>query len=43
MGQPFRLCDYYGRYLLMEQQWILADKLAEVPCNYDSYAAASHR
>lgn len=30
MGQPFRLADYYGRHLLTEKQWILAEKLAEV-------------
>lgn len=31
MGPPFRVSDYYGRHLLTEQQWILAEKLAEVP------------
>lgn len=30
MGPPFRVSDYYGRHLLTEQQWILAEKLAEV-------------
>ncbi|TFY62947.1 hypothetical protein EVJ58_g3532 [Rhodofomes roseus] len=30
MGPSFRVSDYYGRHLLTEQQWILAEKLAEV-------------
>lgn len=37
MGQPFRLADYYGRHLLTEKQWILAEKLAEVSCECGAY------
>ncbi|EGN95669.1 hypothetical protein SERLA73DRAFT_113347 [Serpula lacrymans var. lacrymans S7.3] len=31
LGQTYRLSDYYGRYLLENQQWTLEEKLPEVP------------
>lgn len=40
MGPPFRVSDYYGRHLLTEQQWILAEKLAEVSSKLLSGRAA---
>lgn len=41
MGPPFRVSDYYGRHLLTQQQWILAEKLAEVSSKPSSGCATS--
>ncbi|EMD38222.1 hypothetical protein CERSUDRAFT_82469 [Gelatoporia subvermispora B] len=30
LGQPYRLSDYYGRYLMAEKQWTVDEKLAEL-------------
>ncbi|OCH92098.1 insulin-degrading enzyme [Obba rivulosa] len=30
LGQPYRLSDYYGRYLMSEKQWTVEEKLAEL-------------
>ncbi|KAH9950188.1 insulin-degrading enzyme [Amylocystis lapponica] len=30
LGQPYRLSDYFGRYLMTEQLWTVEEKLAEV-------------
>lgn len=32
MSQPFRIADYYIRQLMTEQQWLLSEKLQELPC-----------
>ncbi|TFK42449.1 Metalloenzyme, LuxS/M16 peptidase-like protein [Crucibulum laeve] len=31
LGQSYSLSDYFGRYLLTEQQWTLEEKLRELP------------
>ncbi|KAH7911404.1 Metalloenzyme, LuxS/M16 peptidase-like protein [Hygrophoropsis aurantiaca] len=31
LSQSYRLSDYYGRYMLTEQQWTLEEKLPQVP------------
>lgn len=32
LGQPYRLADYFGRYLMTKDQWTIAEKLAEISC-----------
>ena len=34
LGQSHSISDYYGRYLLSEQQWTVEEKLKELPCQY---------
>ncbi|KIP12311.1 hypothetical protein PHLGIDRAFT_21111 [Phlebiopsis gigantea 11061_1 CR5-6] len=31
MSQPYRIADYYTRYLMTEKQWPISEKLAEIP------------
>ncbi|KAI0672916.1 insulin-degrading enzyme [Trametes maxima] len=31
LGQPYRLSDYYARYLLTEREWTVSELLEEVP------------
>ncbi|THG99965.1 hypothetical protein EW026_g2491 [Hermanssonia centrifuga] len=31
LEQPYRISEYYARYILTEKQWSLAEKLAELP------------
>lgn len=31
LGQSYQLSEYYGRYMLTEQQWTVHEKLAELP------------
>lgn len=31
MNQPYRVSDYCARYLMTEKQWLLHEKLAEIP------------
>ncbi|KAI0784388.1 insulin-degrading enzyme [Abortiporus biennis] len=31
LEQPYRLSDYYARYIMTEKQWTLQEKLAEIP------------
>ncbi|KAI0362448.1 insulin-degrading enzyme [Trametes cingulata] len=31
LGQPYRLADYYARYLLTEQEWTMSELLEEIP------------
>lgn len=30
LGQPYRLSDYYTRYLLTEREWTMSELLEEV-------------
>ena len=32
MSQPYRISDYYARYVMTEKQFLILDKLAELPC-----------
>ncbi|KAF8892443.1 Metalloenzyme, LuxS/M16 peptidase-like protein [Infundibulicybe gibba] len=34
LGQSYSLSDYFGRYLMAEQQWTYEEKLRELPCMY---------
>ncbi len=40
LDQPYRMSDYYTRYLMTEKQFLLTEKLAEVVCESFRFFAA---
>lgn len=39
LGSPYRLSNYYSRYLLSEREWTMDELLAEVSCRFTFLAS----